>query len=361
MLAALIRKLDHLVYTHPAVPQDTPHDGPFGRLKMALVTDSFTALCLSAECRIRCMTPQNYAEVLRHWRPDLVFVESVFHGVRGEWRYMLARQPWYINLHRPRAIFALVKLARDMGIPTVFWNKDDGAFFDAFIDVAKHFQYVFTTDNRCLPRYRQELPPDSVPDVLAIPYQPAFHYFTEFSFEKNEACFVGSYYRCILNQRRQFLDMIFDACKRVSMPLHVYDRNSNRLSHFLEFRFPRNTALHIHQQLPYTETGTAYRRYAASINVNSVTDSETMYSRRLLEILACGGILVTNTSPVVEREFRDFCHIVRDTDQARELLARLKTGPSPEDKERAAAGAAYVRCHHTWQRRLEQMADIITF
>ena len=137
MLGALIRTVGHLAYTYPAIPQDTPRSGPFGRLKIALVADSFTSVSLAAECRIRCMTPRNYAAVLRDWRPDLVFVESAFHGAQGEWRYMLAKQPRYINWYRPRAIFDLARRSRDLGIPTVFWNKDDGAVFDTFLDVAR--------------------------------------------------------------------------------------------------------------------------------------------------------------------------------------------------------------------------------
>ena len=68
-----------------------------------------------------------------------------------------------------------------------------------------------------------------------------------------------------------------------------------------------------------------------------------------------------HNSPVVERQFRDFCHVVQDASQAQEVLARLAAGPAPEDKERAAAGAAYVRNHHTWQHRLEQLADTVNF
>jgi hypothetical protein len=39
MIGSLIRKLGHVVYNHPDVPQDRPRSGPFGRLKMALVAD----------------------------------------------------------------------------------------------------------------------------------------------------------------------------------------------------------------------------------------------------------------------------------------------------------------------------------
>lgn len=361
MIGRLVQGLGRVVYRHPSVPQDLAGKGPFGRLKIALVADYFTTACLSAECRIRSLTPDNYRDIICNWRPDLIFAESAFHGVKGEWRYKLAKQPKYIRISKPRTIPRLALLARDRNVPAVFWNKDDGAFFDAFIDVACLFPHVFTTDNTCLPRYSARLPAESSIAVLPMPYQPAFHNFTGFAFGKNEACFVGSYYRKILNGRRKFLDMMFAACEKACMPLHIFDRNSNRLSHFFEFRYPHTSSLRMHDKVPYTETAAVYKQYAVSVNVNSVTDSETMCSRRLLEILACGGILVTNSSPVVEKIFRDYCHVIASPEQALELLTRLRFGPSAEDKERAAGGAAYVRKAHTWQCRLEQMADSVRF
>lgn len=361
MIGRLIQGLGRVVYRHPSVPQDLAGKGPFGRLKIALVADYFTTACLSAECRIRSLTPDNYRDVIRNWRPDLVFVESAFHGVQGEWRYKLAKQPKYIRISKPRTLPRLALLARDRNVPAVFWNKDDGAFFDAFIDVACLFRHVFTTDNTCVPRYLARLPAESSIAVLPMPYQPAFHNFTGFAFEKNEACFVGSYYRKILHGRRKFLDMMFAACEKAPMPLHIFDRNSKRMSHFFEFRYPHRPSLRMHDKVAYTETAAVYKQYAVSVNVNSVTDSETMCSRRLLEILACGGILVTNSSPVVEKIFRDYCHVITSLEQALELLTRLKSGPAADDKNRAEAGAAYVRKAHTWRCRLEQLADSVTF
>lgn len=361
MLDAVIRAIGKMVYTFPDVPQDRTGTGPFGHLKIALVADYFTSVSLSAECRIRNMTPGNYRDVICNWKPDLIFVESVFHGVRGEWRYRLARQPKYIRFTKPKTLPRLVALARERGIPCVFWNKDDGAFFEPFIEIAKLFPYVFTTDNTCVPRYEAALPAGSTVDVLPIAIQPAFHNFTGFNFTSNDACFVGSYYRKILDTRRQFLDMMFDAFSHADMPLHVYDRNSNRISRFFEFSYPKRFPLVMHSRVPYTETGKLYKQYSVSLNVNSVTNSDTMYSRRLLEILACGGILVTNASPVVEKEFPDFCHIVKNKNEAVEILKKLRYGPTQEDMDMAEAGANYVRQKHTWQKRLEQIAGVIGF
>lgn len=357
MLDSIILAVSRVAYRHPVVPQDVPCPGEFGRLKIALVADYFTTVSLAAQCRIRSLTPDTYRDVLCNWRPDLLFVESAFHGVGDEWRYKLAKQPKYIRLSKPRTMPRLVALARDRGIPAAFWNKDDGAFFEAFLDIARLFPFVFTTDNTCVPHYRKALPTDSRAEVLPMPYQPAFHNFTGFAFEKNEGCFVGSYYTKILNSRRRFLNMMFDACDAARMPLHVFDRNSNRISRFLGFRFPRHAELRIHPQVPYEATAALYKRHAFSLNVNSVTNSDTMCSRRLLEILACGGILVTNNSPVVKREFSAFCHVVENAEQAVELLDRFRFGPAEEDKEKAAAGAAHVAAHHTWQCRLEQLAE----
>lgn len=359
MLATIIRKNGALVYNYPEVAEDVVQPGKFGRLKFALVADHFSTRCLAAECRVRHVTPRNYRDVIDSWRPDLLFVESVFHGYRGCWRYRVGKQPKYLRLSKPRAIFKVVKYARSQGIPTVFWNKDDGAYFEHFIDVAKAFDYIFTTDQKCVERYHSYVPSHVSVNTLAIPYQPLFHNFTGFNFTRNEACFMGSYYRRILNARRQFLDMVFDVCDETNLRLNAYDRNQGRFSRYFEFRFPRKNQLYVHNKVPHRETAQIYKSHAVSLNVNSVTDSETMFSRRLLEILACGGICVTNPSRAVEKYFRDYCHVVNTREEVRELFSRLWHGPSQEDMERAEAGAMYVRNNHTWAHRLEELCALV--
>jgi spore maturation protein CgeB len=359
MVGRVIRKLGSLVYEYPKVPEDVERAGRFGRLKIALVSDYFTADCLSEECRVRTMSPANFKDILGNWKPDLVLVESAFHGVDGSWRYELAKQPALLRLTKPKAIFRLVDFARSLGIPTVFWNKDDGAFFDAFIDVAKSFDYIFTTDKECIDRYRQQVPAHVPVNTLIMPYQPAFHNFSGFNFTRKEVCFTGSYYRRILNERRRFLDMVFDVCEHHSMRLNVFDRNHDRLSRHFEFRFPKKSQLRLHGKVAHRETAHIYKSHVVSLNVNSVTSSETMFSRRLVEILACGGIAVTNSSRSVDRHFRDFCHVVNTREEAEGLFARLRHGPSQEDMERAEAGAICVRQNHTWAHRLEDICAVV--
>ncbi|MDL2269259.1 glycosyltransferase [Desulfosarcina sp. OttesenSCG-928-A07] len=359
MLASLIRTFSSTFYTYPQTKETDSPSGEFSHLKMALVVDHFTEACLSMECRIKNITPWNYKEIIDSWKPDILFVESTFHGAGGSWRYRLAKQPLWLRLTKPKTIHKVVAYARSRGIPTVFWNKDDGIFFDTFVDVAKSFDHVFTTDANCIPRYRDHVPATTSVHVLMMAYQPAFHFFDGFHFEKADACFTGSYYRRILTGRRRYLDMIFENVRGTGMRINIFDRNHNRFSRHFEFRFPRMSGLTVHPGVDYQDTAKLYKQHGLSLNVNSVVDSETMCSRRLLEILACGGIAVTNPSLCVSKYFGAFCHVVATDEEAKELFVRAaKSGPSKEDKERAAAGAAYVRSTHTWHHRLKTICDI---
>lgn len=359
MIWRAIKGLGRVLYKHPEVLEDRAGLGHFGQLKIALLSDQFTSECLAAECRIRNLTPTNYRDVIASWQPDLVFVESAFHGYKGSWRYELAKQPGWLRLGKVKTIHRLIEFARAKGVPTIFWNKDDGAFFEHFIDIAKAFDFIFTTDADCLPLYRQKVPESTPVNTLSIPYQPAFHNFTGFSSMQNAACFTGSYYRRILKERRSFLDMIFEACDESDFPLNVYDRNRHRFSRVIEFRYPKLPALCIHPSVSNEKTSEIYKSHRISFNVNSVTASETMYSRRLLEILACGGIAVTNHSRAVDLHFRDYCHIVETREEVLDLLGRIKHGLSDDDLQRAEAGAAYVRENHTWAHRLEEVCAIV--
>jgi len=364
MPARLIRKVANLIYAHPGSNSlgdvsQVKRSGQFAQLKIALVADQFTTDCLSIECQVQSLTPRNYEAMLRSWKPDFIFIESTFHGVGGVWRYELAKQPAWLLWTKPTAIYRLIHFAKVLGIPTVFWNKDDGAYFDDFIDVAKCCDVVFTTDENCLTSYRASVGPNIPVQVMMMPYQPAFHSFTGFDFKVKRACFTGSYYRRVLSGRRAFLDFIFATTAKADVPIDVYDRNHDRLSRHFAFRFPRMPHLVMHPKVTQLKTALIYKEHISSINVNSITDSETMVSRRLLEILACGGIVVSNPSRAITKHFADFCHIVSNEEEGIALFARLKEGPTTRDFEMAKAGANYVAQHHTWAHRLEQICRTV--
>ena len=326
------------------------------RLRIALIADDLTRHCLNDACSLHNLTPLNYRWVLRFWKPDLLFVESAWHGYRNAWKFKIAAYPDHPERNN-RALARMVAYARDLGIPCVFWNKEDGVHFDRFIDSAKLFDHIFTVDENCIPRYRAVVSPNVTVNTLMFPVQPTTHNFTGFNFKHHRANFVGSYSHHVHDRRRHWQDLMFGAVSDAGLGLTVVDRNSDRKS--VNYRYPSAPGLEVQPALPHGQTAQIYKEYLVSLNVNTIEDSATMYSRRLVEILACGGIAVTNPSPAVDRYFKDYCHVVHNATEAADLFARLKHGPSADDLARAEAGARFVLAEHTWARRLGEMNRVV--
>jgi hypothetical protein len=328
----------------------------FLKLKVALVADDLTNFCLGFECQVRHVTSLNQKLLFRFWKPDLLFVESAWCGRDNSWKFKIAGYPENPQRNNHK-LARLVAYARARGIPTVFWNKEDGVHFDRFIDSAKLFDHIFTVDENCVPRYRSVVGPSVTVNTLMFPVQPATHNFTGFNFKHCRANFVGSYGHHVHERRRFWQDQMFNAASRTGLGLTVIDRNSDRKSD--NYRYPSLPGLKVLPALPHPQTAQIYKDYLVSLNVNTIEDSATMYSRRLVEILACGGIAVTNPSPAVDRYFKDFCHVVHNAEEAADLFARLKHGLSTDDLARAEAGARYVLAEHTWAHRLQEITRVV--
>jgi spore maturation protein CgeB len=318
------------------------------RLRIALVADELTRIGLQPDCELRNLTPLNWRWLLRTWRPDIVLVESAWAGVRNSWKYCIASYP-DVPRRSNRKLEQMVAFARGRGIPTVFWNKEDGAHFDRFIKSACLFDHVLTVDENCLPRYRAMLPPAATVGTMMFPVQPLHHAFTGFRFETRRANFLGSYSHHIHDRRRERQRLLFEPAAGI-LGLTVFDRNSDRSS--ANYRYPQLAGMEVRPVVPVDRTGAIYREFVASLNVNTVEDSPTMISRRLMEIMACGGIAVTTPALSIERHFAGLVLAIDSEAEATEQFERLRHGPSADDLERARAAADLVAREHTWASRL---------
>lgn len=340
----------------PAARPVSRGSGANARLVVALIADDLTRACFEHECTVLNVTPRNFEAVFRKHRPDFLFVESAWAGYRNQWKYRVASYPGHPERNNA-ALARVVQRARDLGIPAVFWNKEDGVHFERFIDSARLFDHVFTVDQRCVERYRAEIPRDVFVAPMMFAVQPDFHRFTGFADRQPRACFVGSYSRHIHDGRRSRQHMLLESAAH-TLGLTIFDRNSDRRSD--NYRYPDLSNMQVREKVPYERTSEVYKSHLVCLNVNTVEDSETMFSRRLIEIIACGGLAVTTPALAVDTWFRDYCHVVEDGEQTREVFERLKMdGYSPRDREMMAAGAAYVLAHHTYAHRIEAILDAI--
>ncbi|MCV3345698.1 glycosyltransferase [Campylobacter lari] len=327
-------------------------------LKIALIADELTYASLKAEdgVIIKNITPLNYKFIFYFWKPDFLFVESAWHGFKNKWKYKIASYPDYPKRNNKK-LQKLVNFAKMLDIPTVFWNKEDYVHFDRFINSAKLFDFIFTVDENCISKYKSYVGKNSYVGVLPFAVQSKFHNFTGFNFISTKANFVGSYSKHIHEKRRFYQDMMFKLSSKINN-LDVYDRNSNRKS--INYRYPNFKGMQIYPSVEYEKTAEIYKKYLISLNVNTIENSPTMFSRRLIEIIACGGVAITNHTPAVEKYFKDYCYSFQTEEELKDLLYRFKKdGLNEDDKIRLKKGAEFIAKNHTWKQRLEQIIDTI--
>jgi hypothetical protein len=321
-------------------------------LKVAAILDEFSPHCLSPECRVVTFRPDNWEPILRREKPHFLLVESAWKGNGGSWEYRVAKYdyPGHEELAR------LVAWCRANGIPTAFWNKEDPVHFERFIETAKLLDHVFTTDANCISRYRKELGHSR---VYALPFaaQPRLHNPIRVpGYRGKPVCFAGSYYRNRHPQRRGELEWLLDAA--MPLGLEIYDRGHGQRGPGAEnFAFPERFGPAIIGGVAYRDIVNVYKQYRVFLNVNSVTDSPTMFSRRVFELLACGTVVVSTPAMGIRELLGDtVVQIVSSQEQASNTLTRLLADDGMRERL-GLAGQRLVGNSHTYAHRLAEVAQ----
>ncbi len=265
-------------------------------LRIACILDQFTWTCLSPEAKLLQLKPNTDWKNFSWVDIDFLLVESAWFGEAGLWSGALGGE----NSRVRKQLEALLISCKDAGIPRVFWNKEDPVHYEYFKPVAEKFDYIFTTDENSVERYRSEL---SNSNVFCMPFfiQPEIHNpVKETKRLTNNICFAGTWYGSHHAERTIAMQGILDAA--VPFGLDIYDRMY--LDTETNYRFPLRYMQFIRGMLSYRELCEAHKHYACFININTVTDSPSMCARRVFEVLASSAPVVSNPSLSLKRYFK---------------------------------------------------------
>jgi|FLYL01.1.fsa_nt_gi hypothetical protein len=307
------------------IPQPALPDGPISRptLVVATILDQFSRTCFHYEFNCVDITPSNWERRLLESPPHLLLVESAFSGPGRTWTGHIAR------FGSPSdSLVALVDWCRRRDIPTVFWNKEDPINTGWFLQSARLFDWVFTVDADMVDRYRRYLGHDRV-DVLPFAAQPVIHHPPHNEGERvGRVAFPGSYYAGKHPERRAQMEVILDPAR--DFGLHIFDRFGGSDP---RFAWPERYRPHLAGRLTYPQVIEVYRRYRVILNVNTVTGSPTMCSRRVFEALACGAVVISTPSAALDEwEMQGAVLVTRRPDETRRLLSEVLEGglqPTP--------------------------------
>jgi FkbM family methyltransferase len=315
-----------------ALPRDLRH------LKVACIMDEFTFGSYRAECDLFQLTPANWQTELESFKPELLFIESAWRGKDELWGSKVG--------HNSQELQGIVGWCRQHGVPTVFWNKEDPVHFETFLSTAMLFDCVFTTDIDCIHRYKAALKHDNV-FLLPFACQPNSNHPIEAYERKDAFCFAGAYYARYPDRTRDLGNFISELPE--FRPVEIYDRNYGKNDS--NYQFPPEYQPYIVGTLPFDQIDKAYKGYRYAINLNSIKQSQTMFARRVFELMASNTITVSNFSRGIRLMFGD---LVITTDNGHEMVRHLEAvaGDEVHGAKLRLAALRKVLQEHTYEQRL---------
>lgn len=323
----------------PVRPRGLPRD--VKDLRIALIADTFTFEGLSRECKVFPLTPADWQSELRSSNSHMLLVESCWHGREGEWQGLVQTNSAVLR--------RVVSAARKIGIPTVFWAKEDPVHWNDFLATARLFDHVFSTDRDCIPRYIAALGHDRV-HLLTFAIQPRLHHpiVPAHRVRKAGSFFAGAWYQNFPDRCRQFQELAGGVMR--AGPFHVYRRQvpAGQVQDF-----PSEYAQVLRPGIPYVELGDLYRSYEVGLTINTVTTSSTMFARRAVELMACGTRVFSNRCRALEELFGDLVHCLEGAEDARETADRLfKATNSELNRQWRVRAIRAAHSKHDWHSRI---------
>lgn len=331
-------------------------DAPFRRIKVASILDDFSRDAWAFEFDLFSITRSNWRETIDSG-VDFLLVEAAWSGNRGEWRYALT------GGNAPRSdLIAIVRHCRSLGIPTVFWNKEDPPHFNDFLETAKLFDVVFTTDSEMIPRYRDALAPDVKVDVLEFAAQTAIHSPVRAvdHLRTGDVAFAGMYFSHKFPSRREQMDLLLGGVAQVAQKYGLTFTIYSRMAGDDErYQFPDYLKKYVVGSLAYSKMLTAYRLHKVFLNVNSVTSSPTMCARRVFEVTASGGAIVSTSSAALERMFNEDEIALVDSSGAAIKWVRALVNSGELRQRMVHKAQRKIWAAHTYTHRAVQILDSI--
>jgi hypothetical protein len=298
--------------------------------KVPCILDSFTETCLSYELNLLPLTVKNYIEVLEDDNIDFVLFESAWQGNNGEWSNCIAN---YNNEKGKNSIYLneILSIINNKRIKKVFYNKEDPIHYNKFIDFAKLFNkdndLVITTDDSMVDNYKSL----GIINVISFPFccQPIIHNpVNKKVIPNHNLIFPCSYYQRTFPDRCTIMDDMLDSINLEKVDIfdrqYVYNKMVLQCDKFIkqryDYRFPDRFTSRVKGYLNYNQLLHITKKYKAVLNINTIQDSPSMFSRRVMECASLGIPIISNKSIGMTNIFGNYVIHYKDVKNINKIL-----------------------------------------
>ena len=318
-------------------------------IKVATIFDSFSHNSFKYEFDLISLTPDSWKEQLESGKPDLFFCESAYHGIskksspHGVWVGKLSQKSLCDNLK------GILTYCNQNNIPTIFWNKEDPISFTdkfSFTNTALNFDYIFTSCEESVSEYNLRGHENVCPLMFAS--QPKLFNPIKRDRLNDTVVFAGTWYSKF-PQRCKTMSEIFDRILNKNLNLKIYDRFSN--SSIEGMKYPEKYQHYVNEGVEYNQIPEVYKESEFGLNFNTVTDSNTMFARRVFELMTSNTVVLSNYSKGVYRLFGDnVVYLDRDEFDWSRNFDKIKE-----------ENLYNVLENHNYSKRFRQILDTINF
>ena len=317
--------------------------------RIGVVCDQFYWDSVKAAADFVYVSPAKWQDCIKDI--DCLLIVSAWHGLGGgmDWRGLA-----YEGSKRRALAYEIIDTCKGRGIPTVFYSKEDPPSYAEFLGLAKRCDYIFTSDDGCVPRYKEDCGHDKVfPMRFCI--NPTYHnpVGSRHCAKERNVFFAGSWMKKF-PARCKDMERMFDGVLAAGRGLNIVDRcyairGDERYSFpgkYLQFQAPA---------VDHDSLQKIHKLYDWCININTVKDSATMFANRVYELQANGNLLISNYSLGVSNTFPNVFMI---HDQ-KEVGLILNGFTDDEIYERQTAGVRRVMTGETCYDRVAELLQTV--
>ncbi|TFE27854.1 CgeB family protein [Cohnella luojiensis] len=247
---------------------------------------------------------------------------------------------------------------RNMGIPSVIWFVDDPYITDVTVEVAPHYDYIFTHERSCLPLYQSV----GCTQVHHLPLAAHFGLFKPMQVPheyRTDICFIGAAFW----NRVQLFDEIapYLQDKRVLIGGSQWER----MTHYpLLQRFVQDRWIKVPETVQY------YNGAKIVINLHRTTEAgkdnfngrswpAESINPRTFEMAACGTLQLTDLRSELPEHYSIGSEIAV-FHNAKHLIEQIDYYLTHEQERLQVAARGYRRTkkHHTFEGRIRKLLEI---
>lgn len=269
---------------------------------IGIIADQFLYDSLKDAAHFVPLSPRSFETDLQTL--DILLITSAWRGLDGEW----ARVSDTKTSSRKILEGQIIPRAKELGIPVVYYSKEDPPNFNRFSNLGRKADHIFTTAEESVPGYHKKFGEDRPVAVLPFAVNPSHHNpMGCMRHQGREILFAGSWFEHKYYDRREAAQRMFDGLLDANAELILVDRNleldPEKFPGAEKYLFPERYLPFMHGPIDHDSLLALQRLLPTAINLNSVTGSQTMFANRVIELQAMGTAMISNYSAGVNSQY----------------------------------------------------------